>query len=162
MWTDISLDENNFEQDIFFYIYEQDWLKKQVVVIIPKPNPKKYEQPIIVKIHYYLWINKREGYRKTIEFQYEMSEYSIELWNKNLELIKNIENAEVLESIFKLCGCNEKCARDYNIRLMFLKSLLKYVNENAHKKEKAIYESWCQDGRYGMECYKVRNLKKFW
>lgn len=161
MWTDIDLDQNNFESYIFFYIYEKDWLKKQVTVILPKPNPEKYEQTVIVKVHNYLWLDKSKGYRKTIEFQYTVSDYSVELWNKNLEMIKNIENAEVLEEIFGLCGCNKKCARDYNIRLMFLKSLLKYVNKNAYKKEIFYYEGWCEERHLGMECYKVRNLKKY-
>ncbi|CAJ31510.1 conserved hypothetical protein [Betalipothrixvirus acidiani] len=161
MWTDISLDENNFEQDIFFYIYEQNWLKRQVTIIIPK-KPKEYKNIITVKISHYLWIKDDLAEKKVLQFNFEVTDYTIEYWNDRLEMLKKIEYEPLLEMICKNCGCtDEKCYLDYKLRKIFIKELLKYLWREKLSVQTKMFKEECRETHLGFECYKLYDLHKF-
>lgn len=160
MRTVVSIDQNNYRNLIWLSNYEHGRLQKEVEVVLPRT---KDANTIIVRVMSYLWIRDNENAdRKVIGFKYSVNEAVIEFWNKNLELLRQVEDTMFLEFLFKDCKCSEKqCYTRFVLREIFLKELLKHVREASYDVEKRMYQEKCRVKWSMLECYKVFDLKSF-
>ncbi|CAJ31574.1 hypothetical protein AFV6_gp20 [Betalipothrixvirus pozzuoliense] len=156
-----SISKNNFETNIFLSGWQGKFLEKEVAISIPR-RPKEYGNEITVRVMDYLWIDDKLAERKTIEFDFHVTDFTVEFWNYNLRLLETIQNKMFLEMIFKECKCQEEhCYTNWKLEEIFIKELLKYLWREKLSVKIQMYKEECRDREIELACYKLYDLKHF-